>query len=42
VGVEVNKLQAASWYSKAAEKGNPNAADWCRRNGVIPASSTGR
>ena len=25
-----------------AEKGNPNAADWCRRNGVIPASSTGR
>ncbi len=41
VGVEVNTLQAASWYSKSAEKGNPNAIDWCRRNGVIPASSTG-
>ena len=40
VGVESNKLQAASWYSKSAELGNPNALDWCRKNGVIPATGT--
>jgi TPR repeat protein len=40
VGVEPNKLQAASWYSRSAELGNPNALDWCRKNGVIPAAGT--
>ena len=42
VGTDVNKLQAASWYSKSAELGNPNAADWCRKNGVTPAAKNVR
>ena len=42
VGLPANKLQAASWYSKSAELGNPNAAEWCRQNGVTPANKPAR
>ncbi|MEI8340125.1 MAG: protein kinase [Verrucomicrobiota bacterium] len=40
VGVPSNNLQAASWYSKSADLGNPNAAEWCRKNGVSTAAKS--
>jgi serine/threonine protein kinase/TPR repeat protein len=34
IGVAQNRLEAETWYRRAAELGNPRALEWCRKNGV--------
>ncbi|HEX5177381.1 MAG TPA: tetratricopeptide repeat protein, partial [Chthoniobacteraceae bacterium] len=33
-GLRPNLLKARMWYSKAAEAGDPEAIEWCKKNGV--------
>lgn len=35
-GIAPNPSEAKQWYLKAARAGNPNAQDWCRRQGLSP------